>query len=209
MWNRRAHEEYTVKAFERVGARVVVAENGYIGRDEEGGKLYALALTHHNGCGEWPVGSGRWPSFGIECAPWRRDGDFILVLPQRSIGCPGVAMPVGWLDDIVPRLKALTKRPIRVRPHPGISKEDPYEALRGAWAAVTWGSGAGIKSIVGGVPVFHDLPDWIGGPAARPVGHEIEDPYLGDREPMLERLAWSQWRKSEIASGEALKWLLG
>jgi hypothetical protein len=72
---------------------------------------------------------------------------------------------------------------------------------------VTWGSGAGIKSIVAGIPVFHEMPNWIGAPAAKLGLDDIEQPFLGDRQPMLNRLAWAQWDLDEIASGEAISWV--
>lgn len=209
IWNRSAANDVHAKRYEAAGARVVVTENGYIGTDENGHILYALALGQHLGAGKWRVGAGdRWDRLGIELSPWRRSGGEIIVLPQRGIGAPGVAMPRDWPLTIVERLRRVTDRPIRVRPHPGKEKTDPASDLAKAWAAVTWASGAGIKSIVYGVPVFHELKSWIGAPAARFGIADIENPFLGDRLPMLQRLSWSQFRLSEIESGEAFAWLL-
>lgn len=208
VWNRSRHQEQTIRQWEAKGARVIVAENGYLGADEHGGKLFALAMNHHSGVGRFPFGDhDRWDRLGIEPAPWRHDGDKIVVLAQRCIGEPGVAMPEGWPRKIIQELASVTKRRVEVRDHPGVARTEPYDALRGAWAAVTWASGAAIKAIVAGVPVFHALPGWLGAEAARPWPWDLEDPFLGDRLPMLRRLAWAQWRRSEIASGEALKWL--
>src|SRR5688572_20634086 len=53
LWNRHAHEDGIAQQYEKAGARVMVAENGYIGTDPEGGKLFALALNYHNGAGRW------------------------------------------------------------------------------------------------------------------------------------------------------------
>ena len=207
LWNRSHYEEGIARRYEGVGAAVIVAENGYIGSDENGHKLFAMSKHYHNGAGKWNVGaSARWKG---TIAPWRESGDFILVLPQRGIGCSGVAMPRGWEVGATRRLALMTKRPIRVRRHPGASKEDPYLALVGAWAAVTWGSGAGIKALAYGVPVFHDFSMWIGAMAAsRLEAADIEDPMMGDRQPMFERLAWAQWSLAEIQSGEAFRCLL-
>lgn len=209
MWNRYSGEEGLARNYQSSGADIVVAENGYIGTDDEGGKLFALSRNYHNGAGEWNQGpQGRWKT---ELKPWRKDGDFILLLPQRGIGPVGVAMPSAWLDAARRRLQELTKRPVRIRRHPGPSKTDPYEDLKGAWAAVTWGSGAGLKALLAGYPVFSDFGKWIGLPAASSFmpWTKIEEPFLGDRLPMFERLAWAQWSLKEIASGEAFIWLLG
>lgn len=208
VWNRRGQTEHAVRTHERAGATVLVAENGYLPK-VAGAKHYALAISNHNGAGRWRVGGPeRWESFGIELAPWRESGSHILVLPQRGIGPPGIAMPTAWPQRAFAQLRARTSRRIEVRRHPGQEKSEPYRALHGAHAAVTWGSGAAIKALVVGVPVFHDFPRWIGAPAARLGFLELEDPFLGDRLPMFQRLAWAQYTLSEIESGFAFDWLL-
>lgn len=201
VWNRHQFQEKVIADYEKAGGIVLIAENGYIGSTK------AIARSFHNGAGTWYQGEeDRWAKLGIELAPWREDGDHILVLPQRGMGSPGVAMPRNWLASVLLHLSNVTKRPVRVRKHPGqnqcISLEDD---LKGAWAAVTWGSGAGIKSIVAGVPVFHTMGKWIGASAATTNLSDIENPYLGDRLPMLQRLAWAQWTLPEIESGEPFR----
>lgn len=208
MWNRNFHEEAHARRYEAVEAKLIIAENGYIGKDQDGHKLFALALNHHNGAGKWNVGAGnRWTR---ELQTWRASGDHILVLPQRGIGERGIAMPNHWVGTMRSQFARMTKRPIRVRMHPGLAKTEPYDELSGAWAAVTWGSGAAIKALFAGVPVFHGLSQWIGAPAASMLkeGADIERPFLGDRTPMFERLAWAQWSVAEIQSGEAFANLL-
>lgn len=209
LWNRHAHEDGHAKRYEQAGARVIVAENGYIGTDPDGGKLFALALNYHNGAGKWNVGDpSRWT---LELRPWRASGEFILVLPQRGMGPPGVAMPRNWTQTIMQKLKNMTRRPIIMRMHPGQNKNgyDVYPAFEGAHAVVTWGSGAAIKAIHAGIPVFHDFDRWIGADASRRLDTgNIELPFLGDRLPMFQKLAWAQWSLKEIESGEAFRWLL-
>lgn len=208
-WNRRQPWDQHIRLHERAGARVLIAENGYLPRTQDGGKYYALALDHHNGAGRWRAGGPeRWEAMGIELLPWREAGEHILVLPQRGIGPPGVAQPAGWLTPLMANLRRSSRREVRLRRHPGPDKTEPYEALRGAHAAVTWGSGAAIKALTVGIPVFHEFPRWIGAPAASLGIGNIEQPWLGDRLPMFQRLAWAQWTLAEIESGEAFSWLL-
>lgn len=203
LWNRNKPHEQIAQRYEQAGATVLISENGYIG------KTKALAKFHHAGAGDWYVGEeDRWSRLNHEVRPWRKDGDHILVLPQRSIGEMGVAMPRNWEITIMDRLRKMTKRPVRLRKHPGKNPTKPLEEdLEGAWAAVTWASGAGIKAICYGIPVFHDLAKWIGAPAAT-CTFSLDQPYLGDRSAMLHRLAWSQWTWDEIKSGEAFRYLL-
>lgn len=212
LWNRKGGDLKYAATYERAGARVLIAENAYIGRHHDGSqKSFALAWGHHNGRGQWPVGpDDRWPLFQTDLADWRDDGGHVLVLPQRGIGEPGIAMPPTWQRDVHFRLRKLTRREIRIRRHPGGNRSaaEPYDDLRGAWCAVTWGSGAAIKALAAGIPVFHELKGWIGAPAATFGALDLETPNTGDRLAMFRRLAWAQWSQAEIQTGEAFEWLL-
>jgi hypothetical protein len=208
-WNRHGLYDKIAKEYEQRGKPVLVVENGWLGKDADGRQLYSIAGTHHNGAGVWSCGEeDRWAELDVELKSWRTTGDHILVLAQRSIGPAGVAMPVEWTASVFERLRRLTKRPIKIRRHPGKERPPLEPDLENCWAAVTWGSGAGIKAITAGIPVFHEMPNWIGAPAARRGINDLENPFLGDRLPMLRRLAWHQWRISEIASGKPFEWLL-
>lgn len=208
IWNRYGvlHEE--AKRFERAGARVIIAENGYLGVDWIGDRWYAMSLTHHNGAGTWNAhGPERWASFGVDLCDWRQPGGELIVLPQRGIGPKGVAMPRDWARRILPSLQGTRHR---IRQHPGMNKCIPLKRdLQDALAVVTWGSGAALKALVYGVPVFYEMPKWIGGTAACHVDQaDFRHPVYADRLPMFERLAWAMWRVSEIESGEAFECLL-
>src|SRR5688572_25950698 len=95
IWNRGSRYTYEARRHELAKSRIMVAENGYLdARDDQGHQWFSLAMNHHNGPGWWPVGAGdRWAEMGMDVQPWRREGSHVLVLPQRGIGAPGVAMP--------------------------------------------------------------------------------------------------------------------
>lgn len=213
IWNRGVQFQYEANRHDKARSRIIIAENGYTdARDGDGHQWFSLAIDHHNGCGRWWQGdTSRFLLMRQDLKPWRDEGTFVLVLPQRGIGAMGVAMPASWPRLIVERLKKVTRREIRMRPHPGLkSLALPLApALIGCHAVVTWGSGAALKAIMLGVPAFHELPGWIGAAAARfGIDQGFENPFLADRGPMLERMAWSQWTVAEIASGEAFKTLM-
>src|SRR3990167_5823420 len=204
IWNR--YRDGTARDFEKKGAHVLVAENSWVGPESKEDHHFAICRGHHNGAGTWEVGPDkRWPRLGVQLKAWRKHGRHIMVLPQRGMGERGVAMPSGWPDDVVRRIKVHTCRPVIVRWHPG-TMPHPRIDFSDCWACVTWASGAGIKAIIEGIPVFHEMKKWIGAPAAKFGIEDIENPFLGDREPMLERLAWAQWDAAEIASGEPFRW---
>jgi hypothetical protein len=208
-WNRSGARHQIAQSFEKVGAAVIVAENGWIGRTRTGGKFYALCLGHHNGAGAWPdTGTDRWPLLNVDLAPWRESGKHVVVLCSRGIGEAGIAQPRDWPLRIVEDLKRVTSRNIRVRKHPGDSNASLADDLAGAHAVVTWASGAGIKAIAAGIPAFYGLKGWIGAAAAKRGVEEIENPFLGDRLPMFRRLAQAQWTADEIATGDPIKCLL-
>lgn len=206
LWNRNRGCESTAQEFERAGATVLIAENGYVGQPAGGGKFYALARNQHNGAGRWFVGDEQ--RFPIDDKPWRARGDHVLVLPQRGIGAKGVAMPSAWLKGVLERLKRATDRPVIIRPHPGASKEDPGAQLAGAHCAVTWGSGAGIKAIAAGIPVFHEFPRWIGGSAAALLAGQVESCNTPSRDELWRQISWAQWTLVEIGTGEAFDRLI-
>lgn len=215
-WNRMRDQEPLIRRHIAEGAIVIIAENGLIGIDDDGQKFYCLSLEHHNGAGRWDTEDGVRRACDlldrIDLKPWRRPeaGKHILVLPQRGIGEQGVAQPRGWTGNIVARLRQVTDRPLRIRPHPGAkaSYTTPVGDLDGAWAAVVWASSAGIKSIVAGYPVFHEFKHFYGRGAARFGIEDVEDCFTGDRIPMLRDVACAQWSASEIATGEPFKRLI-
>ena len=93
-----------------------------------------------------------------------------------------------------------------MRPHPGTKPAKPLaDDLKGAAAVATWGSGAALKALALGIPVFYDFPRWIGAGAGTTLDCRIKAPLRCDasRLAMFRRLAWAQWRLSEIESGEA------
>jgi hypothetical protein len=70
--------------------------------------------------------------------------------------------------------------------------------LAKASKVVTWGSGAAIKALMMGIRVESHMPNWIG----------EQDNTDEGRLAMFRRLAWANWRLSEIESGQAFRWLL-
>ena len=216
IWNRYGRYHQSAKEAEKQGARVLVAENGYLGRDADNGPWYAIAESAHNGAGLWPARrqvpkESRRHLLRATCLPWHTCGGDIVLLPQRGIGLAGVAMPLGWTERTLFLLKRqYPKTKFRVRTHPGKNEVKPLlEDLKSASAVVTWGSGAAIKSLTYGVPVFYEFDQWIGAPASA-SWTDFPERYCCDdaREFMLERLAWAQWRLSEIEDGTAFKELL-
>jgi hypothetical protein len=147
----------------------------------------------------------------VPIAPWRADGEHVLVCPNRSFGMPGFIMPPNWVETTVEALKRYTRRPVRVRPHPGndLPKKLLADDLRGAWAVVIWSSSAGCEALLSGIPVICMAPWWIAKGAAGDDLRQVDAPPMPDRQAAFERLAWAQWRVSEIQDGEPFRRLCG
>lgn len=225
IWNRYNENHSRANRVEAAGGRVIVAENGYMGPGGsvpkfdldcgfEPGHYIALALGGHNGSGTWPAGNcSRWLQLGVDLKPWHADGDHILVCPNRSFGRPDLIMPPDWPQQVCRRLHSLTRRPIRVRPHPGThAPARPLEAdLENCWAVVIWSSSAGVHALRQGVPVFREAPHWVCAAADSRNLAMIDNPAMDDdrRLSAFERMAWAQWTLAEIASGTPLRYLLG
>lgn len=192
-WNRIGDADRWANVFSTMGLPVLVAENAAWGNEFAGEHWYSLARNYHNTAERFPVGGPeRWDLLGVELAPWRTEGETVI-LPQRGIGSPPIAMPRDW-----PAL-AQQRYGGRIRPHPGRNMTAPLEHdLRNAGRVITWGSGAAIKALMLGIPVTSEMPGWIG---------EQDNTDTGRLE-MFRRLAWAQVRLSEIASGEAFARLI-
>jgi hypothetical protein len=202
--------------FEAAGARVIVAEEAYF-RQVNGEKHFALALHDHNGAGQWHRGGPeRWQSFNIDLRPWRKDGEFVLVREQRGIASPAMASPLDWHEHTARKLKAITKRPVKIRwhhksrahPEKAAAQQSMAEALANAWAVCTWNSAMACEALVAGVPVFLGAPHCIVEDACNRDFSRIDNPEYPERLPAFHDLAWAQWSASEIQSGKAFETLL-
>lgn len=208
IWNRYDQFDVRATAWEAAGGTVLVAENGYLGADDQGRQHYALSAHGHNGSGYGPQFIGRFAKLGIQSQPWKTDGESILVRGQRGIGTKEMASPANWHVNAGRLLKQRQALPVVVREHPGRHEPRPpiAEDLGRAAGCVIWCSSVGVKALIAGVPVWYDAPHWICEQAGRRLA---DDPHLanplrddGLRMAALERMASLQWSVAELESGE-------
>jgi hypothetical protein len=203
-WNRKPSNESAIRRYERAGAKVIIAENGYIGQDDDGHRLISLAHNYHLGAGRQPMGEEpRYLQHNFKIEPWRAPGKDIVLLAQRGIGN---AMRIEWYNAQALKIQATTGRKVRVRPHPGRRQASPLEpAIENAHAVVTYSSGAALYALAFGVPVFYLMSGWIGADASVFGIGNLESPRRGDRTSTFHRIGWAQWTVEEIRSGQAIK----
>ncbi len=221
VWNRYGGHHEIALQFERAGGTVLVAENGYLGKGGSSPKFdvhphgpkpehyYALSIGWHNGRGRWPNGEeDRFAALGVELAPWRNDGEHVLVCPNRSFGVGEQVMHPDWGARCMQRLRKQTKRPIRIRDHPGNDrpKRGVEVDLQGAWAVVVWSSTVGVHALAAGIPTFVEAPFWVMKGAS--ASGTVDAPKTPDRLPHFRSMAWQQWKLAEIETGEPFSRLL-
>lgn len=227
-WNLHRNQAARADECRAAGGRVLVMENGYYGRDENGHQLYAIARDGHNGSGwiawdTYPRGAAvklnylRWVDQArIPCHPldYHRRG-YTLIIGQRGIGSALMRSPSNWHHAVgVPfARKGWPQDSVRIREHPG--QDAPLvslaEDLAGAARVVQWSSACGVAALQAGVPVYFGAPHWV----AELGAHRIHDPLalITERSPeaqllALAKVAASQWSLAEISAGEPFRRLL-
>ena len=95
----------------------------------------------------------------------------------------------------------------RIRPHLGLQEIIPVERdIQNARAVVTWGSGAAIKALAMGIPVFYGFNDWIAKDGATLISQaDWKNPQRPDRTKAFENVFSAMWTIQEVESGIAFK----
>lgn len=194
-WNRHVDGGEAADRFNAAGCKVLITENATWGNGFQGGQWYTIGRDYHNVAGMFPDGGPeRWDALGVQLEPFRTGPGEQVVLASRGIGPQRYRQPFNWPTGAARTYGA------RIRHHPaGRGTIDDLRAdLAGCWRVITWGSGAAVLALMWGISVESHMPGWIA----------KQDNTDAGRLAMLRRLAWAQWRMSEIASGEPIARLL-
>lgn len=145
----------------------------------------------------------RFRLFGIPVKDWRKRGGPILLCPNSAgfFELHGTSAAT-WISDVTNELGRYTDREIIIRWKN--DKQAPIgEALRGAWAVVTFMSNAAVDAILAGVPAICTAP-CAGLSMSTGDLSRIENlPMPEGREQWAARLANNQWTLDEYAKGHA------
>lgn len=193
-------------------AYCVILEKGYI-RDREA--FISIGVNGLNGYAEFGndhCPSDRWKKHGVDVAPWRRDGKYIVIMGQ----CPGDASVrhtdiLQWASSVALSLRERAELPVKFRPHPlslqrtvegaDLLTGELHDALAEAALVVTFNSNSAVDAVLSGVPtVTCDK----GSMAWDVSSHAVEQtPVTPDTTQWCYDLAYCQWTHDEIADGEA------
>lgn len=178
-------------------------------------------------CNESP-GEENWANikrdYNMDLAPWRTNGNHILITLQRPMGWSmrGYNL-MQWLDETFNKIRKHSDRPIVIRWHPGdwknihtympmlkkhkatISPQERHitEDLINCWALVCHNSTPSAVGPIEGIPSFiTDDPSYSqGGDVANTDFSLIENPVLADRELWIRKLAQCHWSFEDLRNG--------
>ena len=242
LWHGRMAQNAKVwEHFTKQGKPVIVLEVGGLIRN----KTWKVGINGINGEADFAHDtentSDRLTKLKIKMQPWRPrtyQPKYILILGQNENSHQWRDMPPmqQWVEDTITKIRTVTDRDIRVRPHPRstfdqkwtketitnyndvyfnqprqvIGTYDDFDfdkQLNDAWCVVNWSSNPATQAALNGVPVFTG-PDSLAAPIANLNLKRIEDPSMPDRQQWANNLAYTEWTIEDIAAGEPLERLL-
>lgn len=217
-------EPHVFDAYRDAGKPFVYVDLGYWGRKAPGDELggyhkVCVSERHPNSMIGRCFPATRWREAGLNVKPWRTSGRHVLLagLSAKAAASYGFG-PQEWEYAIIGQIRRYTARPIVYRPKPswtnapaipGTRFSPAGEALAAVladcWAVVTHHSNVQIDAMLAGVPFFAEHGAGIG--LRFPLDMiDAPPPYrAGDREAVLNDLAWCQWTLAEIAAGECFR----
>lgn len=208
--------------------RAVYMDLGYFGR-REGGKLFGyhkISVDSRHPTAYFQNrqhSDSRWKRFKVKVRDWRPEAPNSPII-LAGMGPKGASFegynPGEWEAEAVRIMRKHTARPIIYRPKPNwpnapqipgatYTRPDSIkldDQIRGAHAIVSHHSNANIEAMVLGVPSFTE--GGVGSLVSLSDLAHIETPYMpAAREQFLADLAYTQWSVSEMADGQAWRYL--
>ena len=218
--NKKVYDHYRAQ-----GRPVIVIDVGALYR----GHTWKIAVNNITAAGYYGhtenLNWDRPSKLGISLAvtAFHRPEILIAAQHQHSLQVAGLPSIEAWIYKQIIDLRAVTDRPIRVRPHPrsrlnlkllpgDIVLEEPnhlsntydsFDLHFDCHAVVNYNSGPGIQAAISGTRPVVDSSS-----LARPVAisiQDIEKPYTQDRDQWLVEICHTEYTVAEIHQGVWLK----
>lgn len=225
LWHgRMAYNRQIYNHFRKLNKDVIILEVGGISR----GNTWRVGL---NGISRSKLlYNTQALSINLTLCPWRESGNTILICGQNEKSELWNNMPSmdKWINKTVESIRAHTKMPIVIRPHPRFplpnlkinytdvliqnplrvaSTYDSFDlSFDNLHAVVCWSSTPGPGAILNGVPVFTG-PDSIAYPVANIDFSRITEPHMPDRSGWLVDYMRSEYTLADLKLGMPLKTL--
>ena len=221
--NQQVYEHYRAQ-----GRPVIIIDVGALYR----GHTWKIALNNITRDGYYGhtenLDQGRPRKLGISLAVpvFNRPEILIAAQHQHSLQVANLPSIEAWIYKKIIELRAVTDRPIRVRPHPrstlnlkllpsDIVLEEPnylsntydsFDLHFDCHAVVNYNSGPGIQAAISGTRPITDSSS-LASPVAISI-QDIEKPYTVDRDNWLVEICHTEYTLSEIQQGAWLKRIL-
>jgi hypothetical protein len=185
-----------------------------------GGPFYDRAeyANHNSNNSQW---NNIQRDLGVALKPHQSRDGHILVCIQRDGGFAMKTLdPLAWAEEKIKQIRAVTNRPIIVRPHPGESKNLNFsrfnlpgvsvtnsntttllDSLSGAHSAVFFNSSASVAAVCEGIPVFVDDQSCVSWAVANKDITQIENPLEFERSQWINDLAAAHWTDEDGRAG--------
>lgn len=231
IWNRHGSQNTLALEFEKRGNHIIVLENAYLKPWDKTHISIGLGfhnnIKHSLPC----LDNGeRFRSLGIELKPWQYNqrGHILYctqskTFDQKGIGWAEYAQPSGMDTKIIHNIRKQGNRNIIFRMNPKShdnaaslrklgkititncsktkSTTSIQDDLKGAWCTVVWTSNSATESLIEGIPVIVEGPGVFLKSACSLSINYLNNPQIGNREPLFNRMAWNQFYLHEIESG--------
>lgn len=228
LWNGRMIGNRRVYLNARLNNKpVIILEVGTLKRNI----TWKVAVNHISREGfyghEENLDTNRPTKLNVSLQPYnenRRREILIATQRQESLLWHGQPAVEDWVNDLVSKIKALTDRPVVVRPHPrymfkkpvpGVRVERPrhvadtydeFDIKYDYHCIINYNSGPSMQGLIKGTPIISDLTS-LAAPLSN-VLENIEDLKFPDREDWFLKLCHTEWTVEEIAQGLPLERLL-
>lgn len=136
--------------------------------------------------------ASRWEAHEMYLWPWQAGSNTVL--------CGQIPHPLGWYREVAPHCDLFRTHPAdKLNPTnlPGIA------GWHDVGKAVVLSSSVAVNAVMSGVPTVTMHPRSMAWDVS---SHQIDETWIGDREPWLHWLSWCQWSHEEIEQGIPHLW---
>ena len=141
----------------------------------------------------------RFKQSGLRLQDWKKGGEVIVVCPPSDYSLR-LDLQENWLSKTLADLRLRTKRKIVVKTK-DISLSEYADT---AHAVVTLSSNVAVDAYLLGIPVICTERNLLSFAGSHNIDY-IDDPIRGDRETLMNWLAYNQFSRQEIMNGEAFQ----
>lgn len=163
----------------------ILIDHGYFNRHLD--LEWARFCVNNYHCTDWRDSDRKIPNI----QNWKNGDEIVILPPAPKIS--EIYNANNWVSDIIQELKQYTDRSIRVKKK---SDGNFADAIKNAYAVVSFGSVGEVEALIAGIPVFGS--EYSPTASISQQIFQIENIVYPDRERWLRSIAACQWNKDEM-----------